>query len=71
MPAVGRAAAEAIAASILAANEQVTSALLAQKGPVRSGADPPEHVSAGQDESRHGDSNPEPSDYKASRPSSN
>jgi len=65
MPAIGRAAADAIAASIPAATEHVPSAFLARKGPARSGTDPPERVSAGQDESRHGDSNPEPPDYKA------
>jgi hypothetical protein len=70
IPPVARAAADAFAASIPLSARPIPSAFLARKGLLTTGTDPPDHVSAGQDESRHRDSNPEPSDYKASRPPS-
>jgi len=69
-PAVARLAADAIASEIpltRAVGAQDVSEKLAPDRLRRSGTDPPDDVSAGQDESRHGDSNPEPPDYKASR----
>jgi integrase len=67
-PAVARRAADAIASEIplaRATEARDVSGMLAPDRLRRSGTDPPEDVSAGQDESRHGDSNPEPSDYKS------
>jgi hypothetical protein len=72
-PAVAWRAADAIASEIplsRAAGALSVSEMLAADLLRTSGTYPPEHVSAGQDESRHGDSNPEPPDYKASRPRS-
>jgi integrase len=67
-PVVARRAADAIASEIpltRAAGARDVSEMLVPDVLRTSGTDPPEHVSAGQDESRHGDSNPEPPDYKS------
>lgn len=58
IPAIARDAAERFAAAMVTPTSAVPSAFLAQKGPSRTGTDPPRDVSAGHEGSRQGDLNP-------------